>query len=171
MESPAERINRFIHENIPIVERNNFALVETDGYTATIRGKYSDHVNHHNSVFGGSIASAATLAAWSLLQSIMESVVESLIEEPNSNERANDFVVVVRRQSVEFYKPVVRDFEAITRPLDEGERRKLAAMYRKFGTARVRVQVDVRHVGETEVLAELSGDFVVMRGDGSARPG
>lgn len=145
-------LQEYIYRHIPIVEANHFVVSEATTSIVRVSGRYAEHLNHRKSVFGGSIASAATLAAWSLVRMKTEAL------DPNA-------IIVVRRQSVDFRKPVVRDFAATTLPLGDAILSRFESLYRKFGRAKIHVEVIVTHADSDESLASLTGDFVVIRPD------
>lgn len=155
----ARELETYLYEHIPVVKRNNFTVESADDTGVVVAGAFEEHVNHRNSVFGGSISTAATLAAWSLVRIIMERI------EPGA-------VIVVQRQSVIFKKPMVKDFAAVSRSPGQASISRFESVYRKFGRARLSVEVDVLHAGDlktgagggAEVLAEYTGEFVVVRG-------
>ena len=102
------------------------------------------NVNHRNTVFGGSLASVATLAAWSALRV-----------------RLGDSArVVVVCQATDYLKPVSAEFEAIARLPEGPTLEAFLSAYSRRGKARI--ELDVVVLSEAQVVATLKGTFAAL---------
>jgi thioesterase domain-containing protein len=150
-----EDLQAYIYDHIPIVRQNGFAIETDDTPYATVSGHFKEHINHRNSVFGGSLSTALILASWASVRGILR------------REGITDGIIVIQSQSVRFEKPVMEDFVARVVPISNAGIAKFLSMYRKFGKTRIRLEAHIAHAGSPsgsrENLATFEGDFVVMR--------
>lgn len=145
----SEEVQEFIYKNIPILKTNNFTVGKVDKYCPEICGKLKDHINHRSTVFGGTISTALTVAAWSQLRLIM--IGENI-----------DAESVIARQSVLFRKPVPSDFKAITTPLSDNEILKMKRDLRVRGRARINIYSGIYIENDKRLLAKFKGEFVIF---------
>lgn len=145
----AQELQRYIYDHIPIIAANHFMIERITTDQVFVRGSYREHINHRDSVFGGSISTIMTLAAWSRVRLIMEDI------DPGA-------VIVIQNSHVDFLAPVLADFTAVNRVLDGDELSRLRASLERFGKGRVSVSVDVRDDNSETVLAQFRGDFVIV---------
>jgi thioesterase domain-containing protein len=145
-----ESIQEYMYTHIPIVQANKFTI-QSRNHQIQVSGSLSDHVNHRNSAFGGSISTALTIAAWAAVRSLIP-----------QHERSTT-VIVIQSERVEFTKPVVQDFIAENSIITDDDRKKLFASLDRHGKARITIRASLRHQQDSEILATFSGDFVVVR--------
>lgn len=145
-----EYLQLYIDEHIPIVKAMKFTISEIYGKNIVIEAPYQDHINHRNSVFGGSISALLTLAGWAKVRIIMEEIDSTA-------------TIVIQESNVKFLKPVLSDFAATTEMDENIDLAKFEKMYRKFGKARINIPVYLKEKNKKEVLAEFQGTFVIVR--------
>ena len=63
----APELETYLHEHIPLSAAMQLAVEGLGEQGVTLSAPLAPNVNHRNSVFGGSLASLATLAGWSLV--------------------------------------------------------------------------------------------------------
>jgi thioesterase domain-containing protein len=143
-------LEEYIYEHIPIVKTNNFKIQVLEENTIQVKGSYKEHINHRNSVFGGSLGTALTLSAWGYVRQLMEA---------NNIKKS---IIVIKKQEVEYPKPVTKDFISLSRPIDQDALNKALAMLRKFNKCRLYIEAYVTHENETEILTTFKGEFVVV---------
>ncbi len=144
-----EDLQRYIAEHIPIVARNGFRI-DAGPEGPSVLGTYRDHINHRNSVFGGSLSNALILASWAAVRTLVV------------NRGLTGATVVIQSQTVDFLKPVVRDFRARASALGERETTRFFALLDRFGKGRLIVDAVVTHQDDSEELARFRGEFVVV---------
>jgi len=140
----------YVYRHIPIVQVNNLVIHGVDNHSVSVAGSFSDHVNHRGSVFGGTIGTAMTVAAWAQVELLMNDI------EPDAD-------IVVARQTVQFVLPVVEDFVATSREPEVDAVSRFTAAYRAHGKAKLTVNAELRCAGDIEPRALFSGQFVVRR--------
>ena len=145
-----EDLQKYIYEHIPIVQKNLLEIKKTDSGSIFIRGFYKDHINHRNSVFGGSISTALILAAWANVRDLLLS------------QGITNGIIVIQSEEIKFLQPVNRDFIARIQSVSEDKKHKFSAMLNKFGKSRIKIEAVLTHENEQETLAHFLGDFVVV---------
>ena len=89
------------------------------------------NVNHRGTVFGGSAAALATLAAWALLHL-------RLAAEGYGGR------LVIRRSTVDFEQPIAGGFEAAAEAPDDERWRRFSAAVARGRPARIEMQATLR---------------------------
>lgn len=146
-------IEQYINEHIPIVKKHNFEINEVHSPFIQVKGTLKDHINHRNSVFGGSISTSVIVASWASVRNIL------LTRELPAG------IIVIQSEHVEFTKPLVSDFYAEVRPVSEEQIAKFIMMINKFGKSRIRIEADVRDCEKGESCASFTGEYVVLLND------
>jgi len=145
-----EDLQKYIYEHIPIVQKNLLEIKKDDSGSVYIRGFYKDHINHRNSVFGGSISTALILSAWANVRDLLL-----------SRGIANG-IIVIQSEEIKFLQLVNKDFIARIQPIHDEKKHKFIGMLNKFGKSRIKIEAILTHENETEPLAHFFGDFVVV---------
>ena len=145
-----DELQDYVYRHIPIVRLNKLVIRGIDNHSVSVEGRFADHVNHRDSVFGGTISTAMTVAAWAQVELLMNDI------EPGAD-------VVVQRQTVEFVLPVLEDFIATSCEPDADAVGTFTDSYRSHGRAKLTVNAELRCAGDTEPRALFSGQFVVRR--------
>ncbi|HAS79815.1 MAG TPA: hypothetical protein DCR90_02780 [Fusobacteriaceae bacterium] len=143
-------LQKYIIENIPIVKDMGFIIEKIKDNKVIVSGEYKKHINHTNSVFGGSISSVMTLAGWGRVRILIEDIDSSAI-------------ILIKNNSTDFIKPVVEDYIVITEPLLKKDIEKLIKTYNRFGKGRIKVMATLRHKTSLDTLAKFKGKFVVIK--------
>ena len=123
------------------------AVVERTDERVVLSAPLAPNVNLHDTAFGGSIATLATLAAWTLVGTFLE-------------DRKIEASIVVRRNSVDFLAPVRSAFIAQTEPVADEDWARFESILTRRGLARVKVQATVQCEGE--LCARFKGEFVAI---------
>jgi|SRR5579863_8017821 len=144
----AAELQAYLHQHIPL-SRAMAVTVESVGPLAVVlRAPLPPNVNHHETVFGGSAASVALLAGWSLLHLRLRS--QGLAHR-----------LVIQRHRMEHERPIHGAFTARAQ-LDESDRwEPFLQMLTRRRKARVTVSTLLEHSGER--VARLVGEFVALR--------
>ncbi|MBS1246876.1 MAG: thioesterase domain protein, partial [Proteobacteria bacterium] len=95
-----KELERTLHAEIPLTRAMGVRVVRADQYGLVLGAALAPNLNHKKTAFGGSLNSLATLACWGLIQLLLR-------------DRGWAITVVIQESSVQFLKPVMRDFEAV----------------------------------------------------------
>jgi len=124
------------------------SVVEASPEQVVLSAPLAPNINHQSTVFGGSAASLATLAAWSLLHIKLQA--EGL---PST--------VVVQRSGMSYDKAIDGDFTARASAPPHEIWHPFKAMLQRKGRARINT---VAFLFQNEQVAgRLEGDFVALR--------
>lgn len=142
--SPQE-LTTYLREQIPLVNAMQARVESYDGTTLHVAAPLNPNLNHHETAFGGSIATLAIIAGWSLLHlALTESQVSARL--------------MVQKISLEYLRPIDGDFEAVSgKTADTAE--FVTAIQRKR-KGRSTLQVDVMCNGRC--CAKLEGHYVAL---------
>ena len=149
----ASALETYLRERIPLSRAMEVRVVEIGATHLRVAAPLAPNINHRDTVFGGSAAAVAMLAAWGLLYVRLD-------------HEQRPARLVIQRCSMEYLQPIDAEFAAVsTLAAGEDWSRFLAGIERK-GRARIAVRVDLdsrdRRVGE------FTGEFVAVRLSGSA---
>jgi thioesterase domain-containing protein len=106
------------------------------------------NINHRETVFGGSAAVLATLAAWSL--------VHTRLEADGRKGR-----LVIQRNSMSYDQPIAGDFHARSFVADPAAWPAFIRLLDRRGRARITVESELLFKGD--VVGRFEGDFVALR--------
>jgi thioesterase domain-containing protein len=138
-------LERYLHQQIPLSAAMGARVRIATPERVQIAAPLAPNVNHHETVFGGSAAALATLAAWALLH--------LRIERAGLQAR-----LVIQRSSMEYERPIPGNFDAVCRFSDEVAWERFRAMLVRRGRARLTLTADLIH--DARRMATFEGDFV-----------
>ena len=127
------QIERYLHEYFPLSAAMGVRVESATVERVQLSAPLAPNVNHNETVFGGSAAALATLAAWTLLHLRLE-------------QAGCDARLVIQRSSMEYERPAWGRFRATL------ERR-----------ARARLTLTAYLAREGHRVASFEGDFVAFR--------
>lgn len=143
-----EDLEKYLHSNIPLSEMMGVQVKVATPEQVLLAAPLALNINHHQTVFGGSGAVLATLAAWTLLQvRLKHEQIEAQL--------------VIQRSTMEYDRPIRGDFEAVSRFADEAAWNRFRSMLGRRGRARITMNAYLLH-GELE-MGSFVGDFVALR--------
>jgi thioesterase domain-containing protein len=144
---PAE-LEQYLHRHIPLSRAMAVTVESVSPLSVVLRAPLPPNINHHDTVFGGSAASVALLAGWSLLHVRLRA--------PGLASR-----LVIQRHSMEHERPIDGAFTARAQ-LDESDCwEPFLKMLSRRGKARVTVSTLLEQSGER--VGRLVGEFVALR--------
>src|SRR6185312_4906149 len=97
---------RYLYQNIPLSAAMGVQVRSATLDHVKLAAPLAPNVNHNETIFGGSAAALATLAAWTLLH--------LRIARAGLHAR-----LVIQRSSMEYERPIPGDFDAVCRFSDE----------------------------------------------------
>ncbi|MAM85939.1 MAG: thioesterase [unclassified Hahellaceae] len=138
-------IIHYLHTHIPISKAMGVEVVERSEAAITLSAPFAPNINHQGTVFGGSIASVATLAAWTMIYVRLKA--EGL-----------DGDLVVQRSNIEYLLPMRETFTARC-ALNEQAWQRFSSMFARRQKGRLHMLSEV-YCGNA-LTCRLEGDFVV----------
>ncbi|MHB1871253.1 MAG: YiiD C-terminal domain-containing protein [Steroidobacteraceae bacterium] len=147
MDTPAAALERYLRGRIPVCAALGVRVAQAGPECVRLTAPLAANVNHSGTVFGGSAAAIATLAAWSLLHLRLEA----------AGLRAR---TMIQRNDMEYERPIAGDFEAECRLTDEPAWERFAALLKRRGRARLHLEAQLRCRGEP--VGRFAGEFVAL---------
>jgi thioesterase domain-containing protein len=145
-----QALEAYLHEHIPITRAMQVTVDSVDADHARLAAPLAPNINHRETVFGGSAAALATLAAWTLLHARLTAA-----RLPSR--------LVIQRNTMEFLAPIPSDFTATARLADPTAWTRFEQMLRRKGRARIST---IAKLGcEGREVGEFQGDFVAVAQD------
>ena len=143
-------LQRYLHEHIPLTRAMDVQVISIADANVVLGAPLAPNVNHHGTAFGGSGATLATLAAWSLLH--LRLIAMGL---PSDE--------VIQSSTMDYLTPIDSDFTAVARLEDGADWDGFVATLRRRGRARIGLQADL--VADERVAARFKGRFVAVLSD------
>jgi thioesterase domain-containing protein len=141
-------VEAYLHEHIPISAAMGIEVTSAGPAEVALTAPLEPNVNHRSTVFGGSCASVAILAAWTLAH---------LRVAPAGPSR-----VVIQQGSTDYLLPIRGAFTATCRLADEDVWDRFLRTLVRFGRARIELEATVTSDGAT--VATFHGTYVALAG-------
>jgi len=147
MSISTDSVEQYLHDHIPMTRHLGISVRAWDGESLHLSAPLEPNLNHRQTAFGGSVASVAIMAGWSLVHLRLL-------------ERDLECRLVIQTSHMEFLRAVETDFEAVaTSPAGESWDRLFAGLERR-SAGRIDVASDVLASGE--LVAEHTGRYVAL---------
>jgi|SRR5581483_4175730 len=146
-DTPAALLERYLYEQIPISAAMGVRAITATPELVQLAAPLGPNVNHNETVFGGSAAALATLAAWALLH----------LRIARMGIRAR---LVIQRSSMDYERPIPGEFEAVCRFVDEVAWERFRAMLVRRRRARLTLSAHLLY--DAQRMAAFQGDFVAF---------
>ena len=137
----------YLYSHIPISKAMGVRVHALTDNSVSLWAPLAPNINHRGTAFGGSISTLATLSAWSLLR-------------VGVHEIAPLPTLVVRRNNVEYLKPIEGDFIATAKRPDAETWLAFLDTLQKRGRSRVNLNAAVTYADQE--AASFSGVFVAL---------
>lgn len=144
--SPAA-LQAYLHEHIPLAKAMAVEVRAASPTAIELSAPLAPNVNHRGTAFGGSIATLATLAGWSLLRVRLDSATPL----PH---------LVIQHSRLDYLRPIDGAFSARVAYPAEADWPAFLARLAAKGRARLTLQVEVL-CGDT-LAARMEGVFVAL---------
>ena len=143
----AGQLTAYLHRHIPLAGAMQAAVQRVTAAEVVLRLPLAPNLNHRATAFGGSLAAAAILAAWTLLN--------ARLERAGSAAR-----LVIQRHRIDYERPVTGEFtaHAFLEPAADWERFVHTLARRR--RARICVACEIVQAGA--VAARFAGEFVAL---------
>ncbi len=142
-----QQLQDSLHERIPQSRALGVVVLQAEPEQVVLWAPLAPNVNHSGTVFGGSAAAVAVLAAWSLVEVRLQA-------------GAQPGRIVIRRSTMDFEQPIVADFTAIAKPPPAADWEKLLATLQRGRMGRIVVRSVLECEGAR--VGELEGEFAVI---------
>jgi thioesterase domain-containing protein len=159
----ATAVERYLHQQIPISAGMGVRVRLATPERVDLWLPLQPNINHEQTVFGGSAAAAATLAAWTLLHLRL-------------TQAGSEAQLVVQRTTMEYTKPIDGDFEATCTFSDAEAWGRFRRTLERRGKARLGMTAHLlggsAELGagrSRDVCAAFAGDFVALRSAPTSR--
>jgi thioesterase domain-containing protein len=143
-------LEQYLHAHLPLTKAMQVAVVSLNPGEVTLRAPLQPNINHQKGVFGGSAATLATTAAWSLVHTQL--VAAGIPGE-----------VVIQRNTMDFILPMKGEFVARAFVPHAEAWPKFVQMLKRRGRARIAVSAEVSCQGQ--VSGTFEGEFVALDSD------
>ncbi|HEY1724943.1 MAG TPA: YiiD C-terminal domain-containing protein [Steroidobacteraceae bacterium] len=147
VQAAAQALEQLLHRQIPLSRAMQIVVREVSEDRVRLWAPLAPNLNQHATVFGGSAAAAAILAAWSLLH------VRLQRQSPAA-------VIVIQSQSMRYNLPIRGGFEACARLQDAGDWGPFLRLLQRRGKARIAITSTLEYGGVE--AGQFSGDFVAF---------
>lgn len=144
----AAELETYLHRNIPLSRAMAVSVIEVNPESVVLGAPLAPNVNVHETVFGGSAAALALLAAWSLLY------LRMLGTGLNGH-------LVIQRNTVNFELPISGSFTAHSSFTRADVWAPFAQTFMRRGMARITMSSVLVFDGRT--TGRFEGEFVATR--------
>ncbi|MFD2255948.1 YiiD C-terminal domain-containing protein [Luteolibacter algae] len=141
----SEELENFLHKKIPVSKLMEIHVATCSQNKIILEAPLDINHNHLATAFGGSLVAIATLAGYCMLWTALG----------DSNAH-----VVVKRSSIEYYRPVKNNISALCSLPQSREFERFKNAFEKRHKARMRLDVTIADAGVECV--RFSGEFVAI---------
>lgn len=141
-------LETYLHSHIPLTQAMQVSVLSIEPNQLILQAPLQPNINPHHTVFGGSIATLATLAAWCLLYTRLQ-----------AEGFANN--LVVRQSSMDYDKPIAGDFQAIATLETPEQWQQAMHLFKQRGKAKIAVLAVLAYDGQ--ITGRFRGEFVALK--------
>jgi len=145
----AQQLEHYLHEHIPLSRAMAVSVLAVSREQVRLAAPLAPNINHRDTVFGGSAAALAMLAAWSLLHTRLAA-------------EGRAARLVIQRNTMEYERPIAGDFSARAALEEPGRWQQFTDTLARRGRARIGVTALLEYSGA--IAGRLSGQFVALAG-------
>lgn len=144
--TPTE-LERYLHRHIPLSGAMQVSVLAVGPEQVSLSAPLAPNINHRDSVFGGSAAAVAVLAAWSLVHTrLVDAGLPSRL--------------VIQRNTMHFARPITGTFTARSFLPDDAQWARFAHMLERKNRARISVSCELLFSGQR--AGYFAGEFVAL---------
>lgn len=141
-----EALRTYLHDHIPLSRAMAVEVLEASANRVLLEAPLAPNINMHGTMFGGSSATLALLAAWSVMYLKLEA--EGIASQ-----------LVIHRTTTEYLLPIAGLAQASAH-LDEAGWPSFLQTFQRRGRARLTVASELFYEGKP--AGRLSGEFVAI---------
>ena len=142
-------LERYLHDHIPLSRAMAVRVLSISEHRVELGAPLAPNINHRDTVFGGSAASVATLAAWSLLH-----VRLTHAGFPSR--------IVIQRSTMDYLLPMAGDFTAAAVLDAKADWPAFIRLLARHGRARLAIGAELEFDGNQAGV--FAGEFVAFAG-------
>lgn len=140
-------LEHYLHRHIPLSKAMQVSVREVTPEHVTLRAPLEPNINHRDTVFGGSAAAVAVLAAWSLVHTrLIDAALPSHL--------------VIQRNTMSYSTPITGAFTARSSFADHEQWDAFVRLLSRKGKARLTVSCDLFFANAS--AGRFEGDFVAL---------
>ncbi|WP_020560189.1 YiiD C-terminal domain-containing protein [Thiofilum flexile] len=143
----AQDLQAYLTTHIPLTQAMQIQVLSIASDELILQAPLEPNKNPHHTVFGGSIATILTVAAWSLVHTRLES------EQLKST-------LVVRRSALEYERPIAGAFTARAYFAAPEQWEHFTQTFHQKGKAKLEVLAVLEYANQ--VCARFKGEFVAL---------
>jgi thioesterase domain-containing protein len=140
-------LEAYLHEHIPITHHMGIHVVRADLECVTLGAPLEPNINHRSTVFGGSCASVAMLAAWSLVLLRLR-------------DAGQDARIVIQHGAMNYLAPIAGAFSATSNSPEEATWGRFVRSLERGRPARVELAADVE--SGSRLVATFTGSYAAL---------
>ncbi|SKA80465.1 thioesterase domain-containing protein, putative [Thiothrix eikelboomii] len=140
-----QELELYLHRHIPLTQAMQVTVLSVEPDQLILQAPLAPNINPHQTAFGGSVVTLATLAAWCLLYTRLE--LEGI---------ANH--LVIRRSTLDYEQPIAGDFKAIARLAVPEQWGQAVELLKQRGKAKLPVLCVLEYQGQ--ITGRFQGEFV-----------
>lgn len=141
-----EALRTYLHDHIPLSRAMAVEVLEASAAHVLLEAPLEPNLNMHGTMFGGSAATLALLAAWSVMHLKLETAgIASQL--------------VIHRTSMEYLLPITGIAQASAQ-LNDADWPNFLQTFHRRGRARLTVHSELLFEGQT--AGRLTGEFVAI---------
>lgn len=144
-----EALQAYLHDQIPLSRAMAVEVLEASPDRVELTAPLAPNINMHGTMFGGSVATLALLAAWSVLHLRLEA--DGLPHQ-----------LVVHRTEAEYLAPITGWARAAAN-LEGADWQGFRHILDRRGRARLSITSELR--SDEGIAARLTGEFVALEAD------
>lgn len=146
-----ESVVTLIKNKIPITKSLDFDILSWDGSALVLKAPYEKNKNHHDTVFGGSLAMATIVSGYCMTFMVLDdNLGESWLQ---------DYTLVIKDFSCNYLKPVSKDFETLS-VAQSSDLESFISILKRKGRARLKVDTTIR---SDEVQLSANATYVAYK--------
>lgn len=139
-------LQTWLYQNIPAIELLDIQLEQADLQAVRLRANFAKNRNHHDTMFGGSLALIATACGW------VSAFVQS-----NYNVQ-----IVIKKSEIDYILPVTGDLVAVCQSASAEQIQKCQKMLQRFGKGSFNIECLL--LSNNQLSARWRGEFVIYSG-------
>ncbi|MFT0213344.1 YiiD C-terminal domain-containing protein [Pseudomonas sp. F1_0610] len=150
MQTNCAVLDSVFKSDIPLTHALDIRVQQWQNQQLQLKIPLAPNTNHKQTMFGGSVYCALTLAGWGWLYLRLK---EALITEGE---------IVIHGGNVEYPAPVNSDAIVTCNPPDEAQWKKFVTLFQRRGRARLTLISEI-HTATGELAARLEGQYVLYK--------
>lgn len=141
-----EEVVKLIKAKIPITQELDFEIQSWDGKSLKLKAPYEKNKNHHNTVFGGSLAMATIVSGYCM--------TFMLLDDELGSQWLDHYTLVIKDFQCQYLKPVTKDFESLSEA-KSGDIQNFLEVLKRKGRSKIEIETIIES-GELQLSAKAT---------------